>query len=113
MEREKYFPPPRSTFVWDKLDVNPTVILRLGIPSSAFYCFEFKIVLISLGLRLFGYAVWQGLVLLRDWQLLVADVSYASDEEGSLILFSDLPNFGRWRGRPEEEKKQARSVPNS
>lgn len=43
----KYFTPPRSTFTWDKLDVNPTVILRLGIPSSA-VCFEFKMVLISL-----------------------------------------------------------------
>lgn len=45
--------------------------------------------------------------------MLIVDVWSSSDEEGSLILFSDPPNFGRWRGRTEEEKEQARSIPNS
>lgn len=42
----------------------------------------------------------------------MADI-YSSGEESSLILFSDVFNFGRWGGRPEEEKEQARSIPNS
>lgn len=39
--------------------------------------------------------------------------AWSSSEESSLILISDVFNFGRWRGRPEEEKEQARSIPNS
>lgn len=103
-----------SPFTWDKLDVNPAIVLRLEIPPLTVYCCEFRMVLISLTMEdqvLWLFLLW--LVLLRDWHVLVTDVYPFSDEEGSPILFCGPFNFCRWRGRPEEEKEQARSIPNS
>lgn len=42
-----------------------------------------------------------------------ADVYSFSGEESSSVLFSGPLDFCRWRGRPEEEKEQTRSIPNS